>query len=262
MGWRGLRAPARPRAIAVAVGFLANSYEGADRIRAIVRARQPWSDLTTVNIDAVTRWFYQGMPVDGLQRLFLYQPHHLTGYMLALCALWLVGIADDVTEISVGLWAGILLGFTLLFSTFTALIVGQPWVWCMPMRLFEQGAVRASAVRHPRRRAGRCGRRSHLGSGLYRFTIPAPSSSGSQPRGGPARWPCLAPEFRPAPVRRNCRVPAVVVDSARWRGGSCAGRHAFMFYFLPTCADSGDVWVGWRSGHLLLIVFSVWAQQR
>jgi len=72
------------------------------------------------NIDAVTRWFYQGMPVDGLQRLLLYQPHHLTGYVMGLAALWLVGFAEDVTETAVALWAGILLGAAFLFSTFSA----------------------------------------------------------------------------------------------------------------------------------------------
>ena len=76
--------------------------------------------LKDYNIDAVTRWFYQGMPVDGLQRLLLYQPHHLTGYVMGLTALWLVALADDVTEITVALCAGILLALAFLFSTFTA----------------------------------------------------------------------------------------------------------------------------------------------
>src|SRR4029079_1040207 len=110
--------------VAVSAAFVANSFEGADMIRSIVRRHAPWEELTTVNIDAVTRWFYKGMPVDGLQRLLLYQPHHLTGYMLALAALWLVTLAEDVREASVALWAGILLAMTLVFSTFTALIAG------------------------------------------------------------------------------------------------------------------------------------------
>src|SRR4029450_12369821 len=96
-------------AIAVGVGFLANSYEGLDRLWVLGRSGEDLNTLRTINIDAVTRWFYQGMPVDGLQRLLLYQPHHLTGYVLALSALWLVGLARRVSDVSVALTAGILL---------------------------------------------------------------------------------------------------------------------------------------------------------
>jgi uncharacterized membrane protein len=32
---------------------------------------------------------------------------------------------------------------------------------------------------------------------------------------------------------------------------------AFAFYFFVDVADMGNVWVGWRSGHLLLIAFAV-----
>ena len=111
-------------ALAVMIGFLANSYEGLDQLWMLRQTGEPLDTVRTINIDAVTRWFYQGMPVDGLQRLLLYQPHHLTGYVLALSALWLVGLAERVSDLSVALWAGILLGLGFLFSTFTAIIVG------------------------------------------------------------------------------------------------------------------------------------------
>ena len=70
-------------ALAVAVGFLANSYEGLNRLWILYERGASFDAVTDYNIDAVTRWFYQGMPVDGLQRLLLYQPHHLTGYVMA-----------------------------------------------------------------------------------------------------------------------------------------------------------------------------------
>jgi len=40
-----------------------------------------------VNIDAITRWIYGSMPVDGLHRLLLYQPHHAMGYAVGFSAL-------------------------------------------------------------------------------------------------------------------------------------------------------------------------------
>ena len=69
-----------------------------------------WETLRVTNIDAVTRWFYKGMAIDGMQRLLLYQPHHLTGYVASLSSLWLVALARDVSQPAIGLWAGILLG--------------------------------------------------------------------------------------------------------------------------------------------------------
>ena len=86
-------------ALGVALGFVANSYEGADMIRAIVQQGQSFAELKNVNIDAVTRWFYKGMPVG-------WAPAHAAvsaapsrpDTSLALAALWLVGLAEDVTE--------------------------------------------------------------------------------------------------------------------------------------------------------------------
>ena len=81
--------------------FCRQQLRGADMTPRVVAARCADRDDQEYNIDAVTRWFYQGMPVDGLQRLLLYQPHHLTGYVLALAALWLVGFAEDVSELGI-----------------------------------------------------------------------------------------------------------------------------------------------------------------
>jgi hypothetical protein len=126
-------------ALAIAVGFLANSYEGVERLWLLWRSDQSVEMVKTLNIDAVTRWFYHSMPVDGLQRLFLYQPHHLTGYVLSLSALWLAAIADDVTDIRVALWGGVLLALAFLFSTFTAITFGlnpvatHQWPWVLPL---------------------------------------------------------------------------------------------------------------------------------
>ncbi len=53
------------------------------------------SAVTDLNIDAVTRWFYFSLPIDGLQRLLWYQPHHSTGYALGLSALLLLVQARD-----------------------------------------------------------------------------------------------------------------------------------------------------------------------
>jgi hypothetical protein len=243
---------------AVLVAFLANSYEGLDMIRALLGRDESLSALRTINIDAVTRWFYQGMPVDGLQRLLLYQPHHLTGYVFALAALWLIGLAHDVTEVSIALWAGILLGLAFLFSTFTAIIVGAAVGILYCVRLVQQRALGA---------LWQC---AILGGAPVAVAIAVSMALGYTDPGegflmrfglNPValrRWPfALLLSFGPLLFAGSLGLLRV-----RWvtrEGASAAAlvASALTFYFLADVPDMGGVWVGWRSGHLLLIAFAI-----
>ena len=36
---------------------------------------RPLTAVKNLNIDAISRWYFQGIPIDGLQRLLFYQPH-------------------------------------------------------------------------------------------------------------------------------------------------------------------------------------------
>jgi hypothetical protein len=245
-------------AAALIVGFTANSYEAVNRLWILYQQGAPFDLVKTLNIDAVTRWFYQGMPVDGLQRLFLYQPHHLTGYVMALSALWLASFADDVRDTGVALWSGILLGLAFLFSTFTAIIVGVAVGVVFAVRLVAQRALGA---------AWQC---AILGAGPILVAIAISSVLGyTDPKEGflisfginPValrRWPLMfLLSFGPLLfagiggllrfrwVARDGLAPAALVVAA------------IAFYFLADVPDMGGVWVGWRSGHLLLISFAI-----
>ena len=66
--------------VGVLCGFLATSYEGAVGLWAHWRIGAPMALVRYLNIDAVARWLYGGMPIDGLQRVLWYQPHHAVGY--------------------------------------------------------------------------------------------------------------------------------------------------------------------------------------
>ena len=244
--------------LGVAAGFLANSYEGADMIRAIVQQGQSLEELKNVNIDAVTRWFYKGMPVDGLQRMLLYQPHHFAGYVQALAALWLVGFAEDVTETSVALWAGIMLAFSLLFSTFTAMLVGGAVGLVFAVRLTQQGRWRdamSSAILGGVPVGVGVALTKALGytDDRYGFLLVFGLNPVSlQHVGrvlflsfGPLLFGGLATLLRPRWMLRDGAAPTALVIVA------------FAFYFFTNVPDSGDVWVGWRSGHLLLMCFGV-----
>lgn len=245
-------------ALAVVVGFAANSYEGLERILVYLRDGTPLDYVRFVNIDAVTRWYYHGMPVDGLQRMLLYQPHHLTGYMFALTALWLVGFADDVTETAVALWAGVLLGLGFLFSTFTAIIVG-----------FAIGLLFGCRLLH-RRAWSAVWQSATLGGLPVAVAIAAAMALGySDPRAG------MLLQFGLNPVATTL-WPFVLLLSLgpllfagiagfahrQWiaRDGAAAAAlavGALFFYFMADVPDADGVWVGWRSGHLLLIAFAV-----
>ena len=249
--------PAAFSAVAVAAAFLANSYEGFERLWLFYRGGESFEALRTINIDAVTRWFYQGMPVDGLQRLLLYQPHHLTGYALALLALWLVGLAEDVTAISIALWAGILLGLAFLFSTFTAIIVGVAVGALYALRLVQQRALKSIV---------QC---AILGAAPVVLAIGISAALGYT---DPQEGMLLRFGLNPVAVRRwplmfllsfGPLLLAGVAGLLRWRWALGEGAAAAMlalaavaFYFTADVPDMGGVWVGWRSGHLLLIAFA------
>jgi hypothetical protein len=245
-------------ALAVVVGFCANSYEGLDRLIVLLQAGAPLETLKDYNIDAVTRWFYQGMPVDGLQRLLLYQPHHLTGYVMALSALWLVGFAEDVTEIGIAVSAGVLLGLAFLFSTFTAILVGAAVGVLYASRLWQRRAWRSVIP---------C---AFLGAGSAAVGALLTSVLGyTDPKGGTLidvglnrvatrQWPfMLLLSFGPllfAGVAALVRVRWVARDGAAATALILA---ALVFYFIIDVPDMEGVWVGWRSGHQLLIAFAI-----
>ena len=254
----GARAPFA--ALMVIAAFVANSYEGLERLWVFYRQGTPWEVLRTINVDAVTRWFYEGMPVDGLQRMLLYQPHHLAGYMLALSALWLVGRAEDVTETSVALSTGILLGLAFLFSTFTAIIVGVAIGVLFAIRLIARRAL--NAIWQAGILAG-----APLAAGValafaLGYSDPAQGSLiriGLNPVAvrwwpwmlvlsfGPLLFVALPGWVRWQWLRDEGSAPAMLVAVA------------LAFYFLTDVPDQGGVWVGWRSGHLLLIGFAAMA---
>ena len=245
-------------ALAVIVGFCANSYEAVNRLWILWRDGLPFEILKEYNIDAVTRWFYQGMPVDGLQRLLLYQPHHLTGYVMGLASLWLVCFAEDVSEIGIALCAGVLLGLGFLFSTFTAIIFGAAIGMVYAYRLLEQRAWRALIP---------C---AVLGGGSAAVGVLLTYVLGyTEPRAGnliqvglnPVAthlWPLML-FLSFGPLLFGGVIGGFRLQWARRDGAAAIALllSSLAFYFLTNVPDMESVWVGWRAGHQLLIAFSV-----
>jgi hypothetical protein len=258
---RAFGASAAAAAVACALAFLANSYEALDRAIA-------WRDdgpivplLAQVNVDAVTRWFYQGMPVDGLHRMLLYQPHHLGGYAIGLSALLVVAQARDVARPFVALTAGTFLGLSLLLTSFEAIIIGVAVAVIYAARLLWPPRWRAIPV---------C---AALGAvpvflafeaaeGLA-YVDPAATQLvvfGPNPVAfahwayvlllsfGPLLILGLAGMIAAAAARQRQALPMAVLAAV-----------ALGFYFLTDVPDMQHVWVGWRAGHLLFVAMTVFS---
>jgi hypothetical protein len=113
-----------PAAIACVGALWCSSFEGFDRLLYVWRRTgslefdSTLDYLRGLNIDAVGNWMYQGMKIDGIHRLLLYQPQHQVGYMLGFSALLLLAQARDCSRALLLLLCGTFLGLSLLFSSF------------------------------------------------------------------------------------------------------------------------------------------------
>lgn len=110
-------------AIGVAVAILATSFEGLQQLVVLWTWDRPLSLVRYLNIEAITRWMYGGLPVDGLQRLLLYQPQHQLGYATAFSALLVAMRARRAASWRLALFCGAMLGGSFLLSTFSALML-------------------------------------------------------------------------------------------------------------------------------------------
>jgi hypothetical protein len=238
--------------------FCASSFEALGQAWAWRHRDHLWVRLTDVNIDAVTRWLYDGMPIDGLHRMLLYQPHHLTGYAMGLLALLLVGRARGVRSSPVALTAGALLALSLLYSSFTAIIIGVGVAGLYAARLRE-GSRPLDLFR--------CG---VLGSVPVGVAVALSMALGyvDPKAGGLLQFGPNPLAFHQAPYMLFLSLgPPLLLGTA---GLALSLRHgldarpvaalvlaAMAFYFFADVPDMGGVWVGWRSGHLLFVAFAV-----
>ena len=248
-----------PTVAACLLVFLASSFEALDRI--VVWWSEPSLAplLTSINIDAVTRWFYAAMPVDGLHRMILYQPHHLGGYAIGLSALLIVARAERPGRPAVAFVAGCLLGACLLLSSFTAIIIGVTVSLVYLARLLSPPQWRAIPV---------C---AMLGAApivlafeateFFAYVDPTASTVINFGLNGVAmvHWPyVLLLSFGPMLLLGAAGVAVAVATPRResWPMILLAIT-ALGFYFLTDVPDMQHVWVGWRAGHLLFIASAV-----
>lgn len=250
----------RPWAAAAGVSapFTWNSYEGLDRLVVYWREGQPIEYLTIINVDAVTRWFYGGLPVDGLQRMLLYQPHHLIGYAAGLLAVVVVARAEAPHRPLVALAAGACLGLAVLLSTFTAILLACAVAALYAWRLVGARAWLAVPV------CAACGAVPVLAAvGVAEFFQYVDRSGGSFVTVGLNRaavthtWWNLLLNFGPIlPLVALGSLLALRLRDTRFVPAAVLVAVALGFYFFVDVPQVGG-WVAWRAGHIVLMAGAV-----
>ena len=248
----------------VAAGFgiaavvLFTSFEGTYLVARFWSEGHPLAAVRGYNVDAVNRWLLGGMPIDGLQRLLMYQPHHACGYALGVLALLVAGRRTRPRDWRVMLAAGVLLGLSALISTFGALMLASA------VGLYELvGAARQRDLRRLVSHALMATAPFAAAYGLIRALQYAEVAAGPllqigvNPQAVSNAWvsifvslgPVLLAGIAGAAVALWRRTGAFVVLMP------LVGVVVF-FYFFVDVVDHQHVYVGWRCGHLLLIALA------
>ncbi len=244
-------------AVACLFVFVCSSFEGAHQIKWHWDRGRTLEGLTSMNIDAITRSSYQGMPVDGLHRMFLYQPQHELGYLLGFSALLLLMQAANVARPGLLLLTGGFLGLAILFSSFAAgmltlvvaayqgwrLLLARAWVAVVPCALAAAapmaGAVALSAMLQ------------YVDQGeLVTFGVNRIATRNV--------WTALFLSFGPVALLALPGLVAAVAQRALGRFVPVFLTLAIsvLFYFLVDVPDHLGVYVGWRSGHFIFIALT------
>jgi hypothetical protein len=250
-------------AIGTIGAFVFTSFEGIERLWMLwMRGESLQSAMINVkdlNIDAVTRWFYYSLPIDGLHRMLWYQPHHSTGYALGLsCLLVLVQARGAITPRLLG-FCGLLLGATLLFSTFAAIMLTSMVALTAAVMLF------------------RARQWTTLATGAVAGAVPlalavwVAMSLRYVDTSGPPLARVLVNPMAVTNIFSSFVLnfgPMLVLGAAgaafaiRRRALEFAAIAAIVivslfFYFFVDVRDHQYVYVGWRSGHFLFVALAV-----
>lgn len=247
------------RASAAAAGcvgvVLFTSFEGVHQLVSLWRMGAPLDLVRYLNIDAVTRWIYGSMPVDGLQRLLLYQPQHQMGYGLAFSALIVLVEGVELADAGTLVLAGVLLGGAFLVSTFAAVMLTFAGAAHHGIRIVKSRAWRAIG---PSLLGVGLPIGAAIGLGLLLGYIDEGRSLvtfGTNPLAA-NNWPiALALSFGPVAAGAAAATAMAVrnTDAARFGMPLTVVGISLACYFWVDVIDHQDVYVGWRAGHLTFI---------
>lgn len=244
-------------ALASAAGLLLGSFEGTERIITFLREGTPLEALKLYNIDAITRWVYGGLPVDDLHRALFWKPQHAMGYALGFSSLLVVWRAREVPGPRVMALAGLALALALFFSSFSAIMIGVivgvvATARFVAARRFGALVVGAASAAIPIAIATLAAIALHYvdrGESIVRLLV--------NPQALSHPFVCITLSFG---AMLPAGIAASVVAIRRGRARLVAPLWVavvvlFLFYFFVDVRDHQYVYVGWRAGDALFIVF-------
>ena len=250
---RAFRVRPWPAAGGVTFVVFASSFEGAYALWDLARNGAPLVAVKNLNIDAVSRWYFQGIPIDGLQRVLFYQPHHAVGYVIGLIGLMVIALrtrAQDAVAFAV---AGACLGLSVAISSFAGLMLTAG------AALYEAvSLMRAFSVRRALLHAVAAGVPLALAVGLV-FALRYVDNSGAVIALAVNRlalrefWWVTFLSFGPVLI---VGAIALIAAHRQLNGLGIFGAlfaASWFFYFLVNVRDHQDVYVGWRVGHFVFM---------
>jgi hypothetical protein len=244
---------------ACAATLLCSSFEGIERLYYLWRDGGALDSLRMLNIDAMSRWIYRSLPVDGLHRVLWYQPHHATGYALGFSAMLVLVQSRVPTSVRVFALSGGLLACCLMLSTFSAIMLSAVASVVALVLLVPRGAWRtllpaALAAAVPlglaTAAAMALGYVDRNSGGLVRVLVNPMAIT----------EPVWAIFLSFGPLLLLSIVGTVVAVRRRATGLLAIAAIivvSFAFYFFVDLRGHQYVYVGWRAGHLLFVAFTV-----
>jgi hypothetical protein len=242
----------------VTCGFVATSFEALGALHVLRRDGLPFGTVRYLNIDAISRWFFDGMPIDGLQRIFFYQPHHAVGYVLGLLGVIAVARRTRERDPAALAVAGSLLAASTLISSFaglmyTTIAAAYEGTATLRHRRWWTGVVNAAWAALP----------LAIGAALVTAMQYVDTPGDGEP--GIVVFGLNRVAARNLVTVTAMSVgPALILGAAgmvaAWRRGLRDALPflavlpvAAGFYFYVDIRDHQDVYVGWRAGHLVFM---------
>jgi len=249
-GWAAV-----PRAAAIgwatALALLGASAEGLFACWRIWSGGQPLERLRTLNVDAISAWWFHGPTIDGLPRALWYTPQHGASCALGLIAVLIAAAGGAATPLAGTLTAGLALALAVVFSPFLgglfALVFGlsvavDAWRTRNVSGLLRQSlsavpVVVAVLVEHETQVLDGAG-------GALAFSLAPLGRINSLIVVALALGPLLSVALTGAWLERRQRAlgPALV---ALVLGLIC--------FLTVSLVGTDPVWVGWRAGNLMLV---------
>ena len=240
---------------ATGLTLMAASAEGLYAALRSLKNTGSLAPLKELNIDAITRWWFDGLTIDGLPRSIWYNPQHSMAVALGLGAMIVASRFRTERTAAVGATAGLCLGLALLMSPFPAgamaIIVAATFGWHLiaspkSWRAFTVVAISAGVP---------------LAAALW-WCLKSGMVAGA---GG-----ALAVGLSPAAMKSPVTVLGLAIGPVlffalvglvaalrggmltRLRGSVIGVAVALGLYFFVTLTLE-PIWIGWRAGQVLLV---------